>query len=70
MTLADYLKQDGHSATALAQRLSVSVSTITRAASGTVMPGRTLLKGIFDATNGAVTPNDFVGVGPADARAA
>lgn len=67
MTLADYLKQPGRSATILATELGVAVSTITRAADGTSVPSRELMRGIHTATEGAVTPNDFFGVGEAPA---
>lgn len=62
MTLAEYLAQDGHSATALATKCNVEVSTITRAAKGDTMPSRKLMADLFEHTGGAVTPNDFFGI--------
>ena len=61
MTLKDYLAQPGRTATALANELGVSVSTITRAADGAV-PNKELVLAIMDKTGGAVMPNDFYGV--------
>ncbi len=62
MTLADYLEAKKVSATALADQANVSVSTITRAARGEIIPSRDLMAKIFEVTNGAVTPNDFFGI--------
>jgi transcriptional regulator with XRE-family HTH domain len=62
MTLSEYLGLPGHTATELAKQLGVSVSTITRAARGEIMPSRDLLRSIHDHTQGRVTPNDFVGI--------
>ncbi|ODP39280.1 hypothetical protein [Sphingomonas turrisvirgatae] len=70
MTLADYLKLDGQSATALAAKCGVEVSTITRAAKGDTMPSRKLMSDVFEHTGGQVTPNDFFGIEPAQAHAA
>lgn len=62
MTLADYLDQDGHSATALASKCKVEVSTITRAARGDTIPSKPLMEKLFEHTGGQVTPNDFFGI--------
>lgn len=62
MTLADYLAQPGMTATALAEKCDVSVSTITRAAAGDISPSGGLLKKIHEHTGGAVQPNDFFGI--------
>jgi len=62
MTLAEYLAIDGNTPSKLAERTQKPVSTITRAANGTIRPSHKLMKAIFHATDGAVTPNDFVGV--------
>jgi transposase len=72
MTLADYLKLDGRSATALAAKCGVGVSTITRAANGDTLPGRALMASLFEHTDGMVTPNDFFGIAaaPTDAQVA
>lgn len=62
MKLADYLKTNKVSATTLADELGVSVSTITRAANGDIIPSRELMSKLFEATAGKVTPNDFFGI--------
>lgn len=62
MTLADYLKLEGNSASRLAEATGVAVSTITRAAKGEITPSRHLMAAIYRHTNGAVTPNDFFGL--------
>lgn len=62
MTLSDYLDTERVSASALAEKLGVSVSTITRAAKGEVLPSRDLMGKLFEETGGAVTPNDFFGI--------
>lgn len=62
MKLTTYLEEQGLSATAFAERLGVSPSTVTRAAKGEILPSRDMLRRIYDETAGAVTPNDFVGI--------
>lgn len=62
MTLSDYLALPDKSATALANEVGVSVSTITRAARGEVIPSRKLMGDLFKATGELVTPNDFFGI--------
>ncbi len=62
MTLTDYLRQPGQTATALAQKCGVSVSTITRVAAGTQQPSRALMQDIFKHTDGSVTANDIHGI--------
>lgn len=62
MTLSDYLARPDTNATELAARVGVSVSTITRAARGEVLPTRTVMQKLFNATGGSVTPNDFFGI--------
>jgi len=62
MTLADYLSQEGNTATSLAAATGTAVSTITRAAKGEIIPSRSLMLAIFEKTKGAVAPNDFFGI--------
>lgn len=62
MTLADYLAQPGHTASALAEKCECAVSTITRVAKGEIGPSADLLKRIHTHTGGAVQPNDFFGI--------
>jgi DNA-binding transcriptional regulator YdaS (Cro superfamily) len=63
MTLSDFLKAEGNSASKLADLLGVAVSTVTRAAKGDLLPSKQLMEGIYRATDGKVTPNDFFGIG-------
>lgn len=62
MTLADYLELHGNSASKLADDCKVAVSTISRAAKGTITPSRNLMAAIYKHTGGQVTPNDFWGI--------
>jgi transcriptional regulator with XRE-family HTH domain len=63
MKLRDFLDIDGNSATKLAEDCGVSISTITRAANGDTLPNKELMAAIHSKTGGAVTPNDFFGIG-------
>lgn len=60
VTLKDYLARPDQTATKLAALLGVSVSTITRAASGDTLPTRKLMSRIAEATGGLVMPSDFL----------
>jgi transcriptional regulator with XRE-family HTH domain len=62
MKLSDWLDQQEPkmSATAFAKRVGLDVSTITRAMNGERRPEWPTLDKIFAATEGAVTPNDFI----------
>lgn len=60
MTLATYLKLPGVTATALARHLGVAHSTVLRWADGSTQPGTERLRRLYDVTDGAVTPNDFL----------
>lgn len=62
MTLQEYLDLPGRTATKLAVATGASVSTITRAAKGTILPSKPLMEKIFHETGGKVTPNDFFGI--------
>lgn len=62
MTLTQYMQSEGITAMALAQKLGVSVSTVTRAARGEVIPKPDQMRAIFKATGGKVQPNDFYGI--------
>ena len=59
MKLSDYMKKRGLSATALADDLGVSVSTVTRAARGEAIPSKSLMASIHKLTCGKVAPVDF-----------
>jgi transcriptional regulator with XRE-family HTH domain len=51
------------------RRLGTSGETIRRYRTGEREPDADTMKNIFDATDGQVTPNDWVGVGPRGDRA-
>lgn len=59
MTLTDYLKQTGQTATALAAKVGCEVSTITRLARGERSPSLPLAFRIERATSGLVTIADL-----------
>lgn len=59
MTLAEYLKNNGLTATEFALRIGRSVSTVTRAANGEVIPDVVTMRSIKSETDGQVQPNDF-----------
>jgi transcriptional regulator with XRE-family HTH domain len=60
MNLTAYLEASSLSPSKFAESIGVPASTITRILSGEREPGLGLLKKIHAATNGAVTPNDFL----------
>lgn len=60
MKLSEYLARPGVTATDLAHKCGVSVSTITRAAAGDTDPSLVLVRLIVEHTGGAVTANDFL----------
>jgi transcriptional regulator with XRE-family HTH domain len=66
MDLLTYIEANGLSPSKFAERVGVPPSTITRVLSGDREPGLGLLKKIHSATNGAVTPNDFLPSAAAD----
>lgn len=59
MQLKDYLSVEGITASEFATRIGRSVSTVTRAARGEVIPDRATMEEIVTATDGKVEPNDF-----------
>ncbi len=59
MKLSDYMEKRSLSATALAEQLGVSVSTVTRAVKGEAVPSKSLMASIHKLTSGKVTPSDF-----------
>lgn len=62
MTLSEYLAQPGQTATALAEKCGVAVSTITRVAKGDQGASAELMGLIHTHTSGAVSPNDLLGI--------
>jgi len=69
MTLDTYLKQHGITQLEFADRIGCEQPTVNRFISGRI-PSPGLMAKIAEATDGAVTPNDFFGITPADAQAA
>ena len=66
MQLNDFLTKRSISMARFADMVGTTTATISRIADGTVMPRRALMQRIFEATGGAVTPNDLVRLhGPA-----
>lgn len=59
MTLSEYLRINGLTATAFAAQIQRSTSTITRAAKGQVVPELSTMLAIKNATDGQVNPIDF-----------
>ena len=60
MKLSDYAQATGTTATELAERLGVSVSTITRLIRDERRPSLDLAERIARHTNGQVQPSDFM----------
>jgi len=60
MTLAEYLKKSGRTATSLAKQVGCATSTITRAAKGQTLPTRTLMTKIYLATGQLVHPRTYL----------
>lgn len=61
MKLAEYLKLANLTDADFAQRIGVERSTVTRLR-GDQIPTREVMRAIAEATNGAVTANDFYGI--------
>jgi hypothetical protein len=68
MTLRDYLIEFDVSARDFAESICVARYTVDRWRDGKLFPSPVSLRLIFFATNGQVTPNDFVGVGKSPPR--
>ena len=62
MKLNDFLEADGTSMGQFAQMVGTTTATISRIADRIVVPRRDLMQRIYEATEGAVTPNDLVGL--------
>lgn len=60
MKLSDYLEINGFRPSQFAKLAGVPPTTIIRLLNGQREPGLPLLTKIMKATNGAVTPNDFL----------
>jgi transcriptional regulator with XRE-family HTH domain len=64
MTLSEYLARENVKRSHFAQSIGVEASTVTRWISGDRTPSLALMERISRATDGKVTPSDFL---PADA---
>ncbi|WPB84944.1 type II toxin-antitoxin system CcdA family antitoxin [Sediminicoccus rosea] len=64
MNLADWMIKSNTSAAELARRCGVHLVTVYKWKAGTIFPRPSQLQALAEATGGAVTANDFAGVGP------
>lgn len=60
MTLAEFLKENGETASAFASRTGISQPYVSRLISGERFPHREVIEAIWKATGGKVTANDFI----------
>ncbi|MBY0421357.1 MAG: helix-turn-helix domain-containing protein [Parvularculaceae bacterium] len=60
MNLATYIKQNGLRRSAFADKIGVSPTIVTQWCAGDAWPSADMARRIFDATDGQVTPNDFL----------
>lgn len=66
MTIKEYLKASRLTEAVFAERIGVGQSTVNRLRNGQI-PGKALMARIYEETGGAVTANDFYGLGEAAA---
>lgn len=62
MKLSAYLESHGITASAFAETIGRDKSTVTRLSNGDRKPDPATMQAILEATDGAVTPNDFFGI--------
>lgn len=60
MKLTEYLDRQGLSRSAFAEKVGVSPGLVTQWIDGKTWLGRDVAQRVVEATNGAVTPNDFL----------
>jgi transcriptional regulator with XRE-family HTH domain len=60
MTIDEYLKSTSTTQAQLGERIGRDQSTVSKLIKGKYNPSMSLLRRIAAATNGAVTPNDFL----------
>lgn len=70
MTLAEWMAVKGMDDDALAAALEIDRSTASRFRRGKLIPSAKLIERIAGLTNGAVQPNTFFGLPPAEVAAA
>lgn len=66
MKLSDYMRDHNLTDAALAERIGRHRVSVTRYRNGRVRPDWDAMMAIEAATNGAVTPNDFIAPAPAE----
>lgn len=69
MKLDTYLAEKGIARMAFAEQIGVSQSLVTQLCQGKIWPGRDVARRIAEATEGAVTANDFVSTPSSEAAA-
>jgi hypothetical protein len=62
MTLTEFLSKNAIPMATFAATVDTTTATVSRIADGIVVPRRDLMHRIYAATEGAVTPNDLVGL--------
>jgi len=62
MKLNDFLSTNDLTMAEFASDVGTTTATISRIADRSVMPRRSLIQRIYDATDGLVTPNDLAGL--------
>ena len=65
MPLAEWIREMGYTQRLVARRLGVSPSTLSRLLKGERSASASLMRRVFELTEGQVTPTDLVGVGVA-----
>lgn len=70
MRLSEYLEAKKLKPSRFAEMVGVPASTITRLVRGERSPGIELIEKIVKATDGAITPNDFIAPAPHEVTAA
>ena len=62
MPLAEWIRAQGFTQRAVARRLGVSPSTLSRLLKGERSPSASLMRRVYELTRGEVTPMDLVGL--------
>ncbi len=72
MPLSEWIREEGCTQRAVARRFGVSPSTLSRLLRGERSPSASLMRRVFEVTDGKVTPTDLVviPIDPPENRAA
>ena len=62
MPLAEWIRAQGCTQRSVARRLGVSPSTLSRLLKGERSPSASLMRRVYELTEGKVTPTDLVGL--------